>query len=429
MATPHVPDVMGRWPAGSLRICFLTHYFPPERGAPQVRIAALAEALLTRGHRPVVHTGFPNYPAGAVLAPYRNRLVAEDRLAPGLPVVRSLVYPARNAGFARRIVNHAVFAASAVATQRRTGPVDVVVAETPPLFTAAAAVAYAARKRAPLVLNVADRWPASAVALGALTDPRAVAAAAAVESWCYRHAAAVVAPSRRLARALEDHPDTRRVVHVPPAVDVDRFAAPAPRRPDGGPLHVVYAGTIGMAQAVDTLVEAAVRAGPGVVRVTIAGDGADAPAIRRAVSARGATNVTLLGPVPPEEVPALYAGADAGVVLLHDAPLFEEALPSKTFEVMAAGRPVLLGARGEAAELVQEAGAGLVGPPRDARALAAAMVRLHCDRSLARSLGAAGRRHVERRHARAAAADAWERLLTEVTSAPATARARDPRRR
>ncbi|HEX8207669.1 MAG TPA: glycosyltransferase family 4 protein [Solirubrobacteraceae bacterium] len=395
------------------RICLLTHYYPPERGAPQVRLEALARELAARGHEPVVHTGFPNYPSGRIAAPYANRPVAHDRDASGIPVVRSLVLPAPNAGFTRRILNHAVFAGSALATAGRTGPVEVVVAETPPLFTAAAAVGYARRKRAPLVLNVADRWPASAVALGALGDRRAIAAAERLEAWCYRHAAAVVAPTRRLAAALAGHPDTRRVVHVPPAVDLGRFADPGAPVADG-PLHVVYAGTVGMAQAVETLVEAAALAGPGVVRVTIAGEGAEAEGVRRAIARSGASNVEAIGQRPPGEIPALYASAGAGAVLLHDAPLFEEALPTKILEVMAAGRPVALAARGEAAELVEEAGCGLVVAPRDAPALAEALRRLAADPELRERLGAAGRRHVERHHTRGAAAGAWEELLRDV---------------
>ena len=399
-----------------MRICLLTHYFPPERGAPQVRIAALAAELAARGHEPVVHTGFPNYPAGRVAPPYRNRPVMLDQHASGVPVVRSLVYPAANAGFARRIANHAVFAASAVATQRRTGPVDVVVAETPPLFTAAAAVLYARRKRAPLVLNVADRWPASAVALGALRSRRAIRAAERLEAWCYRHAAAVVAPTERLAAALAEHPDVARVVHVPPAVDLGRFGRPGPPDRNGDPLHVVYAGTVGMAQRVDTLVEAAALAGPGVVRVTIAGEGAESAAVRRAIAERAAENVVAIGQRPPEEIPGLYADAGAGAVLLHDAPLFEEALPTKILEVMASGRPVVLAARGEAARFVEHAGCGLVTPPRDAAALAESLGRLAGAAELGERLGSAGRAFVERHHSRTVATDRWEGLLEELTA-------------
>lgn len=400
-----------------MRICFLTHYFPPERGAPQTRIHALASHLAAAGHEPVVHTGFPSYPAGRVLAPYRNRRVAVEDDPAGFPVVRSLVYPTPNAGFARRVAGHAVFAVSSLATSHSTGPVDVVVAETPPLFTAAAAILYARRKRAPLILNVADRWPASAVALGALGDKRAVWAAERLEAWCYRHADAIVAPTARLAQALREHPDARRVVHVPPAVDLERFAAPVARPASDGPLHVVYAGTVGLAQSVETLVEAAVLAGPEVVRVTIAGDGAEAAAVAALVEARGARHVTMVGAVPAEAVADLYSNADAGAVLLQGAALLEEALPTKLLEVMAAGRPVLLAARGESVDVVSNAACGLTVEPRDAAGLAEAMRQLAGDPQLRARLGAAGRAAAERSYSRERAVSAWEELLAGVSGA------------
>ena len=120
-----------------------------------------------------MHTGFPNYPDGAVKPPYRNRPWHEERES-CVRVVRTLVYPAANRGFARRLANHLSLAVSAVATARRAGPADVVIAETPPLFTAAAGVVYARLLHAPLVLHVSDRWPASAVQLGALRTSLAI---------------------------------------------------------------------------------------------------------------------------------------------------------------------------------------------------------------------------------------------------------------
>ena len=103
----------------------------------------------------------------------------------------------------RRLANHAAFAAGALATARAAGPVDVVVAETPPLFTAAAGAAYARLKRARLVLNVSDLWPESAIELGALSDGRAAAAAHALARLCYRRAALITAPTRGIVDAPE----------------------------------------------------------------------------------------------------------------------------------------------------------------------------------------------------------------------------------
>jgi glycosyltransferase involved in cell wall biosynthesis len=424
-----------------VRVLLLTHYYPPEVGAAPARIAALARGLAERGMEVTVHTGFPHYPSGTIARPHRNRLL-RVRHEDGVRVVRSVVYPTPNRGFARRLVNHAVFAAGALLTGAAAGPVDVVVAETPPLFTALAGVLYARCKRARLALNVSDLWPESAVELGAIGEGSGAArAAAALARLCYRHAALIAAPTRGIVESLGERPQARgKVVRVPPAVDLARFAAVAdqhmppgaaiadpqapphaalcdPQAPRGGdaPLRVLYAGTLGMAQGLGTLVEAAALAGPGVVEVRIAGEGPDALLLGEEIAARGLENVRLLGAVAPELVPGLYAQADAGVVPLRDLPIFAGALPSKLFEVLAAGRPAIVaaGIHGEAATLIREAGAGLVVAPEDAGALAEAFRRLRADPSEAAAMGRRGRLRA-RDFDRAAAVGQWESLLRRL---------------
>jgi glycosyltransferase involved in cell wall biosynthesis len=404
-----------------MRVLFLTHYYPPEVGAPQARIRALARGLASRGHDVTVHTGFPHYPDGLVLAPYRNRPLLIERGEDGVRVLRTLVLPAANRGFARRLAGHATLAISSVGFAPAAGPQDVVVVESPPLFTAAAGAAYAGLKRAPLVMNVADRWPASAVALGVLRDRRAIAAAQALERWCYRRAHTITVPTAGIEDALRAvEPCAGKVRRVWPAVDLERFD-PAPAKGDG-PLRVVYAGTVGLSQGLSTLVEAASRAGPDVVQVGIAGGGADVEAVRERIERLSATNVRLLGVVPEAAVPALYAAADAGVILLRDREIFAGALPTKLFEVMAAGRPAVVSAHGEAATLVAAEGAGLAVEPESPVALADALATLHADRDRARRMGAAARDAAERRFGREAMVDRWEELLERARQGSSQAR-------
>jgi glycosyltransferase involved in cell wall biosynthesis len=397
-----------------MRVTFLTHYYPPEVGAPQARISTLARLLAERGVSVTVHTGFPHYPDGRVKRPYRVRPYRVERDGP-VRVVRSAVYPAPNRGFGRRLAGHLSFAASALLSARVAGGADVVVGETPPLFTAAATIPYARLVGAAAVLNVADRWPASAVALGALRSPPAIRAAERLERACYRHTAAITVPTEGLAADLGRLREASgKVARVGPAVDTDRFQ-PLPGREADGPLRLLYAGTIGLAQGVDTLVEAARMAGP-EVEVAIAGDGAEAARLREGLRRDPTANVRLLGAVRHEHVPALYRDVDAAAVLLRDRPVFESALPTKLLEAMAAGRPVLLSARGESGRVVEAAGAGVVVPPGDAAALADAMRRLRADRPALGALGAAGRSYVERHFAWDATVARWHKLLERVAA-------------
>jgi colanic acid biosynthesis glycosyl transferase WcaI len=400
-----------------VRVVFLTHYYPPEVGAPQARIAALARGLTERGIAVSVHTGFPNYPDGAIRPPYRNRAWSRED-ADGVAVLRSAVYPAPNRGIARRLANHASFAAGAIATAPLSGPADVVVAETPPLFLAGAAIAYARMKRAPLVLHVADLWPDSAVELGVLRRPSAIAVARRLERRCYRAAAAIACPTQGIERILNGREEAAAKVRwIPPSVDTARFAQlglPEGVADRGSPFRVLYAGTVGLSQGLDTLVDAAELLEGEAIEILIVGDGADAPELRRRLAEGGPANVRMLGAVAHERVPGLYAQADAAVVLLRDRPLFHRALPTKMFEALAAGRPLVLSAAGEAARLIEAGSCGVPVAPERPDQLAAAISELAAKPARAAELGAAGRRLVSDRFSRRHALDRWERLLSEL---------------
>jgi glycosyltransferase involved in cell wall biosynthesis len=407
-----------------VRVVLLTQYYPPEVGAPQTRIAALARGLSERGVEVTVHTCPPHYPDGEIKAPYGNRLLARGQDG-GARVIRSAVYAAPNRGFARRLGGHLSFAASALATAPAAGPADVVVVETPPLFLAGAAIAYAKAKRAALVLNVADLWPDSAIELGALSSPAAIGAARAVERAAYRSAAAIACPTEGIFETLEGRSESAgKAALMRPAVDLDRFD-PGPEgvpgeRPADAPLRVLYAGTVGMAHGLATLLDAAellaARPGAPAVEVTIAGDGADGPALRERLERTGLQGVRMLGAVPAERIPRLYSETDVAVVMLRDVPLFHGALPTKMLEAMAAGKPVVLAARGEAARVLEGAGAGVVVPPEDPAALAETFAALAADSQRRADLGAAGRAAAEKEFGRGPWLDRWQALLEEVTA-------------
>jgi glycosyltransferase involved in cell wall biosynthesis len=303
----------------------------------------------------------------------------------------------------------------------------VVVVETPPLFLAGAAIAYAKAKRAALVLNVADLWPDSAIELGALDSTGAIRAARAVERAAYRSAAAIACPTEGIFKTLEARPESAgKAALMRPAVDLGRFrpatggASPDEGRAAGAPLRVLYAGTVGLAHGLGTLLDAAellaARPGAPAVDVTIAGDGADGPALRERLARSGLEGVRMLGAVPADRIPRLYAEADIAVVMLRDVPLFHGALPTKMLEAMAAGRPVVLAARGEAARVLEGAGAGMVVEPEDPSALAEAFTALAADPRRRSDLGAAGRVAAEKEFARGPWLDRWQALLERAAS-------------
>lgn len=398
----------------TVRVLFVTHYFHPEVGAPQTRILETARLLVARGHSVTVLTGFPHYPDGIVAPPYRGRLFQREILD-GIRVVRSAVYPAPNRGFARRLADHGSFALSALVASLTVGRVDAVVAETPPLFTAVSAVLIARARRTALLLNVADLWPASAVQLGVLRNRAAIRLAEALERFAYRNASIIAVPTPGMrAILLRSGEAEDKVMHLPNAVDVRRFRLG--ERSPNGTTRIVYCGTVGMAQGVGTLIDAVrtlCERGEAVEAV-IAGDGAEREELERHARALGLSAVRFAGRVPRERVPDLLASADVAVLSLRDLPLFEDALPSKMLEYMAAARPVVAAASGQVAEVLAGADAGVACPPEDPEALAEAIHRVASDPENAARMGRNGRRYVEQRLSREAFVDRLERALERI---------------
>jgi len=388
-----------------VRILFVTPYYPPEVGAPQTRQHELAVRLVRDGHNVEVITSWPNYPSGIVQDGYRDKLLKwEDR--EGVRVFRTWMYATPNRGFLKRVLAQLSFAVAAVVTGGRMGPADVVVVESPPLFDGLAGAWLAWRRGARMVFNVADLWPESVVALGAVRNRWLIALAEGLEQWCYRRAWRILAVTRGIERTLRQR-GWDKVRFLPNGVDLARFrdadgsAVRAAMGWDERAVVCLYAGTLGLSQALDKALAAArlVEDLP-AFRLVLMGDGAE----RETLVATAGPNVTILPPVPRDAVPDWLAAADMLFISLKDIPLFHGAVPSKTYEAMAAGRPIVMAARGEAPALLEEAGGGVVVPPEDPESLAAAWRRLVLDPALRQALGGRAEALIRARYDRGALA-------------------------
>ena len=399
-----------------MRIAFLTHYFHPEVGAAQTRILELAQELARRGHEVTILTGFPNYPDGKIPRQYAHRAFQVKRCG-DLRVVRTLIYPAPNRGFARRLLNHLSFALSAVPASLALGRTEALIVETPPLLTAIAGVAVARLSRAPMLLNVADLWPDAAIQLGALRNQTAVRVARRIERFAYRHADLIAVPTPGLVRQLIGRGERpERVVLVPHGVDMARFASLSPSAPIRG--RVVYAGTIGLGHAMGTLIEAArmLEERGCEMELLIAGDGAERHALEERVRDWGLRGVTFAGRIPRDELAELLATAELTVATQRDLPLLADALSTKVLEYMAAGKPVVAAVSGWTAEIVENADAGVVTAPERPAPLADAIAEVLANPERARALGVNGRRYVSEHLTRLAAVEQMEQALESMRS-------------
>jgi glycosyltransferase involved in cell wall biosynthesis len=403
-----------------LRIVMLTHYFPPEVGAPQARLYELARRAAAAGHTVTVVTGFPNYPTGVIPAGYRGRFRMEEEMD-GIRVIRTWVHATPNRGFVRRILNHLSFAFSSLTAMGMLGSADVFFVESPPLFTGLAALAYRRLKRAPYIFNVSDIWPQSAVELGAVRNRFAIRLTEMLEMHLYRKAARVSVVTPGMVERLANRGVPReKLFLLTNGVNTLVFKPATPNMELARSLGLdrrkvfLYAGTHGMAQGLGTVLDAAKQTKNLDVLYVLAGEGAEKDALIRRAQSEGIANIKFLPNQPKQTMPDLLNLAYATIIPLRRLDLFKSALPSKMFESMATAKPIVASLWGEAADLIESAGCGIVVAPEDAAGMRDAVERLAADPALARRLGEKGRQHVQAHFDRELTAGRFLELLQET---------------
>ena len=404
-----------------MRILFISHYFPPEMGAPAARVYELCRVWTQRGHQVTVITGPPNHPTGILYQGYRNRFFQKQRLE-GVEVIRTCVYLAANKGFGKRILNYLSFMlTSSVTAALRTRRWDVVVATSPQFFAAVSGYVVSRIKRCPFVLDVRDLWPKSIVVLGALRSRVLIGLLEHVEMFLYHQARHIVGTVEGIKIDLVSREiEVDKITVIPNGVDLGLFS-PGPREDAfriqhnlQGEFIVSYIGTHGLAHALEKVLLAAERLRSENICFLFVGEGAEKERLIKVKKQRQINNVLFLDRQPREKIPQIISVSDACLVSLRKDAFFSYALPSKLFEIMACARPIILSANGESRDLVERAGCGIWVEPENPAALADGVLRLYRNPQLCHQLGENGRRFVERHFDRKKFALQYEEILQRV---------------
>lgn len=421
-----------------VRILFFSHYFPPENNAPASRTYEHCARWVKAGHDVTVLTCTPNCPGGEVYHGYRNRLRRQVEMVDGIRVVRVWTYLAPNAGTWRRIANYLSYMVSAILASLRLPRPDVIVATSPQFFCGWAGVLASWMKRAPLVLEIRDIWPESIVAVGAMRNGRLLGILEKLERRMYLAARHIVAVGDGYRDNILGKVDvTDRISVITNGVDLARYS---PREPDArflrtwnleGKFVCAYVGTIGMAHGLEVVIESAklLRAGGrDDIRFCLVGDGATRQSLERQARREGVSNmVVFTGRLPKEEMPAVLASSDACLVHLKGCQLFETVVPSKIFEIMAMGRPIIMGVKGQSRQMVIGAGAGVKMVPDCPRSLVAAVETLARSPRTRRRMGLCGATYVTQHFDRDRLAARFTTLLRNIIDNRATHGTSNPR--
>ena len=420
-----------------MRILFLSHYFPPEVNAPARRTFDHSVRWARAGHDVTVVTCAPNCPDGIVYDGYKNTVRRQIEHIEGVRVVRVWTHLAPNAGTVRRIVTYLSYMLSATLASSRLPRPDVVVATSPQFFCGWAGLLVSWLKWVPFVLEIRDIWPESIQAVGAIRNPLLLRVLGIMERAMYRGANHIVTVGQGYQeRILKKAGATDSISVIANGADLEQFA---PDGPHERLLHkwdledrfvCSYVGTIGMAHGLEVVLEAAKileQKGRHDIGFCIVGDGAARQRLEDQARRTGLDGmVVFAGRQPTEEIPAILASSGACLIHLKDCGLFGTVIPSKIFETMAMGRPIIMGVRGEARDIVMEAGAGVEMEPESAESLVQAVERLADDSHFASRLGHSAREYVAKHYNRDVLAERFLLLLQDVAGvdtveAPTTA--------
>jgi len=398
-----------------MRILYLSQYFFPEVGATQNRAYEMAQNWVRLGHHVTMIAEVPNHPSGIIPSAYRGRLYQKDRLD-GIEVIRVWVkaHPVKN--FRNRILFYLSYMLNATLAGvfLAHGHFDLIYASSPPLFVGGSALVLSKQKHIPLVFEVRDLWPESAIALGELSNRRAIAWSTRLEETCYRRAKKIVVVTRGIhQRLLERNLPEDKIIFIPNGANVELFTYSVASRETlraelglNGKFIALYAGNHGLAYSLETVIEAArlLQSVPDIHFVLV-GEGPKKAELVALVRKYHLSNLTMLPEQPFHSIPAYFSAADVILIPLRDIELMKGALPVKMFDAWACCKPILLSVDGEAHQIMEAAQGGIFIPPEDPEAMAAALRALNVSPKECERMGENGRAYTIQHFSRRALAE------------------------
>ena len=397
-------------PAQPMNIVIITQYYAPEPCAAAHRVQALAHALAARGDRVKVIAPHPNFPTGTIHQRYRNHAIIDEQDGP-VRVTR-LRHIATAQRFARFLAWSSFAILSAFYVTFFTRRLDCVIISSPPITLALPALAARFIHRAKLVVDVRDVFPDLPVQMRAWAERGFFATTiGALAKFLYRTAALVVVVTPTALERVRAREPRANILLAPngadritPAIGIIQRKNSTKTAPE---FIATFAGNMGLANGLDTLLDAAKLVASQNIRIVLIGGGADLDHVQHRITEESITNVELRGVLSREQAVGALQESDASIVILREG--IEESIPTKIFDAFSVACPVVLSAGGEAQRIVEEARGGICAPPGNPHALADALIELQKSPNRARTLGLNGQKFVHERYDR-------ERIMSELSA-------------
>jgi glycosyltransferase involved in cell wall biosynthesis len=400
----------------------MCHYFVPEIGAPSARVFEMAKRWVQKGHEVTVVTCFPNHPTGVIPDEYRGKWFLRE-MKDGIEVFRNYVYATPNKGIVKKTLNHLSFMFSSLFFSfPKIGSMDVIIVSSPTFFSVISAFIFSKVKSVPFVFEVRDLWPAIFVDLGILKNKYLIAVLESIEMFLYRRAAKVITVTKAFRETLISRGISRDKIDVITNGAEIEFFTPLNRENRVreefnlfGKFVVSYTGAHGISHALQSVLLAAeiLRDEKDIVFLFV-GEGAEKDELITIKKNKNLQNVIFLPGQPKGAMPDFYAVSDVCLVPLRNIELFKTFIPSKIFEIMACGRPIVGSVLGEARDILQEAQCAILTTPESSEEIAFAIKKMFIDSDLRESLGKNGRCFVEKHYSRERLASCYEAILQEI---------------
>ncbi len=374
-----------------MHILFLADNFPPETNAAATRVYERACYWVKWGLKVTVITCAPNFPQGKVYPPYKNKWYQTENMD-GIRVIRVKTFIAANKGFLLRIIDFISFMWMAFFAGLFPKKPDIIISTSPQFFCAISGWMLAKIRGKPFIFELSDLWPDSIMAVTGMKKNLLIRAVEKMELFLYRQSAAVIALTRAFKQNLINRGIVADKIHIiRNGVDLHRYN---PQAKDSLLLKqyaledkfiVGYIGTHGMAHALMNVVHSAsilMNQCPQITFVLI-GDGAEKEALMLKAQQLALNNIIFIASQAKNILPKFWALCDVALIHLKNSVVFESVIPSKIFEAMAMGLPLLFsGPSGEASQIIAQHQAGVCISAEDPQELADAVIYLNQDRDL-----------------------------------------------
>ncbi len=405
-----------------MKILIISQYFYPESGAASARAYFFAKYLKSFGHEVTVLCASPNYPHGNIYDGYKN--ARREEYVDGIRVKRTLIFPTKYTGALRRFLNYLSFSASSSTELFRNEDYDVVLASSPPIFVFAIGLLAKKLKKSPLVVDIRDVWPGVLVDTGSLKFGPAISILEALEGRAYKSAskiATVNEETKDLILRNNSFLDSKKLDVVFNGVDVESFDKLVEKKAkfsvnkNSNEIMFAYLGTIGEQQSILTFGQAIklVSKRAPDIRFIIIGDGSKKESLVDAL--KDLKNVQIEGSMKYEEVLPILKNIDVGLVLVRKSRYLDNTYPVKSFDYMAAGKPILVSGSLAMKSLIDKEKFGFWVPAEEPEALASKIVEISkMPKETLEEMGNRGRKLVEGQFNREKQAQKLEKILKEI---------------